>query len=167
MFVTGPNVVKTVTHEEIDFEGLGGARVHNETSGVAHFLGPDEPQALELARTLLGYLPQNNVDLPPRRQRMVDPPVDGATLDALVPDSPKQSYDMHAVIGGIVDADSFTEVHAQFARNIICGFARVEGRSSVGSSRSSPRCWPASSTSMRPTRRRDSSASATRSTSRS
>src|SRR5918992_146223 len=129
MFVTGPNVVKTVTHEEIDFDGLGGARVHNETSGVAHFLSSSEPQALELARTLIGYLPQNNVDLPPRRQEWAGPTVDGSTLDALIPDSPKQSYDMHAVIGGIADGDSFTEVHAHFARNIICGFARVEGRS--------------------------------------
>jgi acetyl-CoA carboxylase carboxyltransferase component len=129
MFVTGPNVVKTVTHEEIDFEGLGGARVHNETSGVAHFLAAGEPQALALARTLIGYLPQNNVDLPPRRAEWSGPRVDGAALDALVPDSPKQSYDMHAVIDGIVDADSFTEVHALFARNIICGLARIEGRS--------------------------------------
>jgi len=128
MFVTGPNVVKTVTHEEIDFEGLGGARIHNETSGVAHFLSPGEPQALELARTLIGYLPQNNVDLAPRQDEW-EAPVDGASLDTLVPDSPKQSYDMHAVIGGIVDAGSFTEVHEHYARNIICGFARVEGRS--------------------------------------
>jgi acetyl-CoA carboxylase carboxyltransferase component len=129
MFVTGPNVVKTVTHEEIDFEGLGGARVHNDTSGVAHFLASGEPQSLELARTLIGYLPQNNVDLPPRRAEWSAPSVEGATLDALIPDSPKQSYDIHTVIGGIADADSFTEVHEHFARNIICGFARVEGRS--------------------------------------
>jgi len=129
MFVTGPNVVKTVTHEEIDFEGLGGARVHNETSGVAHFLSGSEPQALELARTLVGYLPSNNVDGAPRQAVWEDPTVDGATLDALVPDSPKQSYDMHTVIGGIVDAGSFTEVHEHWARNIVCGLARVEGRS--------------------------------------
>ena len=128
MFVTGPNVVKTVTHEEIDFEGLGGARIHNETSGVAHFLSPGEPQALQLARTLIGYLPPNNVDLPPRHDEWSEPGVDGATLDALVPDSPKQSYDMHTVIGGIVDDGSFTEVHAAFARNIVCGLGRVEGR---------------------------------------
>ncbi len=129
MFVTGPNVVKTVTHEEIDFEGLGGARVHNETSGVAHFLSAGEPQALEMARTLIGYLPQNNVDMPPRRADWSEPSVSGAELDALVPDSAKQSYDMHSVIGGITDADSFTEVHAHYARNVICGFARIEGRS--------------------------------------
>jgi acetyl-CoA carboxylase carboxyltransferase component len=129
MFVTGPNVVKTVTHEEIDFEGLGGATVHNERSGVAHFLSDGEPQALDLARTLIGYLPQNNVDLTPRRTEWSPPTVDGETLDTLVPDSAKQSYDMHRVIRGIVDADSFTEVHEHYARNVICGFARVEGRS--------------------------------------
>ncbi|HEX2884403.1 MAG TPA: acyl-CoA carboxylase subunit beta, partial [Candidatus Limnocylindria bacterium] len=128
MFVTGPNVVKTVTHEEIDFEGLGGARVHNETSGVAHFLGAGEPQALQLARTLIGYLPQNNVDPAPRHTDWTEPEVAGDGLDALIPDSPKQSYDMHQVIRGIVDAGSFTEVHAHFARNIVCGLARIEGR---------------------------------------
>ena len=129
MFVTGPNVVKTVTHEEIDFEGLGGARIHNEASGVAQFISSGEPQALDLARRLIGYLPQNNVEVAPRRDEWQAPSVDGAALDALVPDSPKQSYDMHTVIGGIVDAGSFTEVHAAFARNIVCGFGRVEGRS--------------------------------------
>ena len=129
MFVTGPNVVKTVTHEEIDFEGLGGARIHNEMSGVAQFLAPGEPQALELARRIIGYLPQNNIDPAPRLAEWTDPSVDAAALDAVIPDSPKQSYDMHAVIRGIVDGDSFTEVHESFARNIICGFGRVEGRS--------------------------------------
>ena len=129
MFVTGPNVVKTVTHEEIDFEGLGGARVHNEVSGVAHFLAAGEPQALAMARTLVGYLPQNNIDPAPRHDAWDDPRVSGGDLDALIPDSPKQSYDMHAAIGGIVDANSFTEVHEHFARNIICGLGRVEGRS--------------------------------------
>ena len=129
MFVTGPNVVKTVTHEEIDFEGLGGARVHNEMSGVAHFLSLGEPQALQLARAIVGYLPQNNVDVPPRRTEWTDPSIDGAALDGLVPDSPKQSYDIHNAIRGIVDGDSFTEVHEHFARNIVCGLARIEGRS--------------------------------------
>ncbi|MCA1571431.1 MAG: acyl-CoA carboxylase subunit beta [Chloroflexi bacterium] len=129
MFVTGPNVVKTVTHEEIDFEGLGGARIHNEESGVAHFLSAGEPQALQLARTLIGYLPSNNVDEPPRRPDWSEPSLDGPALDTLIPDSAKQSYDMHSVIAGTVDDGSFTEVHAQYARNIICGFGRVEGRS--------------------------------------
>jgi len=129
MFVTGPNVVKTVTHEEIDFDGLGGARVHNEKSGVAHFLSPGEPQAIALGRALLGYLPQNNVELTPRMGEWQPPAVDGAALDAVIPDSPQRSYDMHTVIGGIVDAGSFLEVHAHFARNVICGFGRIEGRS--------------------------------------
>jgi acetyl-CoA carboxylase carboxyltransferase component len=128
MFVTGPNVVKTVTHEEVDFEGLGGARIHNETSGVAHFLSGAEPQALELARTLLSYMPQNNLELASRREA-IEPELGSDALDALIPDSPQRSYDMHEVIRGIVDGGSFLEVHALFARNIICGFARVEGRS--------------------------------------
>ena len=129
MFVTGPNVVKTVTHEEIDFEGLGGARVHNETSGVAHFLAAGETAALALTRRMLGYMPQNNVELTPMMGEWAPPEIDGATLDALIPDSAQRSYDMHRVIGGLIDAGSFTEVHAHFARNIICGFARIEGRS--------------------------------------
>ena len=129
MFVTGPTVVKTVTHEEIDLEGLGGARVHNETSGVAHFLAEGEPQAMDQTRRLLGYMPQNNVDPPPVAAEWKEPEVAGSDLDELVPDSAQRSYDMHRVIAGIVDAGSFTEVHALFARNVICGFARVEGRS--------------------------------------
>jgi acetyl-CoA carboxylase carboxyltransferase component len=129
MFVTGPNVVKTVTHEEIDFEGLGGARVHNETSGVAHFLAEGEPQALVLARRILGYMPQNNVDPPPPTAEWREPEVSATQLDELVPDSAQRSYDMHRAIAGIVDAGSFTEVQALFAKNIIVGFARVEGRS--------------------------------------
>jgi propionyl-CoA carboxylase beta chain len=129
MFVTGPTVVKTVTHEEVDFEGLGGARVHNETSGVAHFLADSEPRALETARRLLSYIPQNNVDLTPMTAEWSPPQVGAQALDALIPDSAQRSYDMHAVIGGIVDGGSFLEVHEHFARNIICGFARVEGRS--------------------------------------
>ncbi|MEX1156844.1 MAG: acyl-CoA carboxylase subunit beta [Chloroflexota bacterium] len=129
MFVTGPNVVKTVTHEEIDFEGLGGARVHNETSGVAHFLAAGEPQALALTRRMLGYLPQNNLDPPPTIAEWSPPEVGPADLDALIPDSSQRSYDMHRVIAGLVDGASFVEVHALFARNIICGFARIEGRS--------------------------------------
>jgi acetyl-CoA carboxylase carboxyltransferase component len=129
MFVTGPTVVKTVTHEEIDFEGLGGARVHNETSGVAHFLAAGEPQAMDLTRRIIGYVPQNNIDAPPIAADWQAPEVSGPDLDELVPDSAQRSYDMHRVIAGVVDAGSFTEVHALFARNIICGLARIEGRS--------------------------------------
>jgi acetyl-CoA carboxylase carboxyltransferase component len=127
MFVTGPNVVKAVTHETIDFEGLGGARVHNEASGVAHFLSAGEPQAFQLARSLLSYMPQNNVD----PVAIAEPrgPAAGVDLDSLIPDSPQRSYDMHDVIGGLVDDGSFLEVHAHYAKNIICGFARIEGRS--------------------------------------
>ncbi|MDP9272686.1 MAG: acyl-CoA carboxylase subunit beta [Chloroflexota bacterium] len=129
MFVTGPTVVKAVTHEEVDLEGLGGARIHNEASGVAQFLGTSEPQAIDLARRLLGYLPQNNVELAPLQIEWTVPSVDGAALDALIPDSAQRSYDMHTAIAGIVDGGSFLEVHALFARNVICGFARIEGRS--------------------------------------
>ncbi len=129
MFVTGPTVVKTVTHEEVDLEGLGGARIHNEISGVAHFLAPSEPAALLLARQLLDYLPQNNVDPGNRKSEWAPPTVGTSEMDSVVPDSAQQSYDMHTVIRGIVDGESFLEVHAAFARNIICGFARIEGRS--------------------------------------
>ena len=129
MFVTGPNVVKTVTHEEIDFEGLGGARIHNETSGVAHFLSPGEPQALELARTLIGYLPPNNIDLPPRRETMVARRASTARRSMRSSRIRRSSpTTCTRSLAGIVDDDSFTEVHAAFARNIICGFGRVEGR---------------------------------------
>jgi propionyl-CoA carboxylase beta chain len=129
MFVTGPNVVKTVTHEEVDFEGLGGARVHNEVSGVAQFLAPSEAASLLLVRQLLGYLPQNNVDPVTRLSEWSTPSTSGDELDTVIPDAANQSYDMRRVIAGIVDGDSFLEVHAGFARNIICGFARIEGRS--------------------------------------
>jgi acetyl-CoA carboxylase carboxyltransferase component len=128
MFVTGPTVVKTVTHEEIDLEGLGGARVHNELSGVAHFLASGEPQALELTRRIVGYLPSNNVDPPPRSGEWQPPDLGGEVLDSLIPDSAQRSYDMHQVVRGVVDAGSFTEVHEHFARNVICGLARIEGR---------------------------------------
>ena len=113
MFVTGPNVVKTVTHEEIDFEGLGGARVHNETSGVAHFLAPGEPQALELARTLIGYLPPNNVDLLAAPTEWSAP---GSTARRSMRSSRTRRSSRTTctpVIGGIVDGGSFTEVHEQ------------------------------------------------------
>jgi propionyl-CoA carboxylase beta chain len=129
MFVTGPNVLKTVTHEEVTFEDLGGATVHNATSGVAHFALPSEAECLLAIRTLLGYLPSNNMDDPPTRES--DDPISGAdeALDAIIPDNPNKAYDMKEVIRHVVDRGSFFEVQEQWARNIIVGFARLAGRS--------------------------------------
>ncbi len=127
MFVTGPDVVKTVTHEIVDFEGLGGAAVHNGTSGVAHFAADNEAECLERVRQLLSYLPANNLDDPPFRptsdpaDRMDD------VLNEIVPDQPTRGYDMLRVIGAIVDDGTFLEVHQAFAQNIVVGFARLGG----------------------------------------
>src|ERR1051326_2478084 len=128
MFVTGPDVVKTVTHEVVDFEGLGGAGVHSITSGVAHFASPDEPACLDEVRRLMSYLPSNNLDDPPLRR--TSDPIDRMddALNDVVPDQPTRSYDMHTVIRSVVDERDFLEVHAQFAPNIIVGFARLGGR---------------------------------------
>ena len=129
MFVTGPDVVKTVTHEVIDFEGLGGASIHSGTSGVAHFAADDEAQCLDQMRRLVGFLPSNNLDDAPRRP--TSDPTDrmDAALDTIVPDQPTRSYDMHSVILGVVDDRDFLEVHGDFAQNIIVGFAHLGGRS--------------------------------------
>ncbi len=129
MFVTGPNVVKTVTHEDVTFETLGGAMTHNATSGVAHFALDGEEQTLLTVRRLMSFLPSNNVDDPPRL-----PPSDPADrmdeeLNTIIPDQPTRGYDMKAVIGHIVDNGDFLEVQEHFARNIIVGFARLNGRS--------------------------------------
>src|SRR5216683_3273014 len=128
MFVTGPSVVKTVTHEEVDFEGLGGADVHGATSGVAHFVHDSERDALAAIRTLLSYLPANNLDDPPLAAS-ADPADrrDEALLD-IVPDSPTTPYDMHDVIRRVVDDGAFLEVHRDFAGNLLVGFARLGGR---------------------------------------
>ncbi len=129
MFVTGPNVVRTVTHEEVDAEFLGGAGTHTTRSGVAHLAAPDEASALAAARQLLGYLPANNLERPPAREPA--DPVDrmDAELDAIVPDAPQAPYDMHQVIGSVVDRDSWLEVQPAWAQNIIVGFARLGGAS--------------------------------------
>jgi acetyl-CoA carboxylase carboxyltransferase component len=129
MFVTGPNVVKTVTHEEVDFEQLGGAAVHNATSGVAHFLAENELACLAEIRRLLSFLPSNNVDDPPLGPKQDHPNRMDESLDALVPDQPSRSYDMQLVIKAVVDQGDFLEVQSQYARNIIVGFARLNGRS--------------------------------------
>jgi len=128
MFVTGPNVVKTVTHEEVDFESLGGADVHGEKSGVAHFVHDSELEALTAIRTLLGYLPSNNLESPP--VQATDDPSDRRDEGLLdvIPDSPHKPYDMHEVIRRVVDAESFFEVQRGYAENLVVGFARLGGR---------------------------------------
>jgi len=129
MFVTGPQVVKTVTHEDVTFEELGGAAVHAERSGVAHFVADGDADGLMLIRRLLGYLPQNNLEDPPRVECMDDPARADAALDTIVPEDPHVPYDMHDVIARVVDGGEFLEVHAAFAPNIVVGFARLGGRS--------------------------------------
>jgi propionyl-CoA carboxylase beta chain len=129
MFVTGPNVVKTVTHEEVDFEQLGGADVHAGTSGVAHFIYDSELECLAAIRTLVSFLPSNNLDGPPHRVS-ADPADrrDEELLD-VVPDNPTKPYDMHEVIRRVVDGGEFLEVHREFGGNLLVGFARLGGRS--------------------------------------
>jgi propionyl-CoA carboxylase beta chain len=127
MFITGPDVVKTVTGEEVDFEELGGATTHAVKSGVAHFTAADEAACLEDARYLLSFLPQNNLDPPPFATPTDPPEREDAELDALVPDNPQKPYDMHDVIRRVIDDGEFLEVHERFATNIVCGFARLAG----------------------------------------
>jgi propionyl-CoA carboxylase beta chain len=129
MFVTGPNVVRTVTHEEVDAEYLGGASTHTTRSGVAHLAAPDEASALAAARQLLGYLPSNNLERAP--SIAINDPIDrmDAALDSIIPDDPQAPYDMHHVIRGVIDRDTWLEVQPGWAQNIIVGFARLGGRS--------------------------------------
>jgi propionyl-CoA carboxylase beta chain len=130
MFITGPDVIKTVTGEDVGFEELGGGRAHNTKSGVAHYLASDEEDAIGYVRALLSYLPSNNLDEPPVQPVQADLELTDADLDldTFVPDSPNQPYDMHEVIGRILDDGDFLEVHPLFAPNILVGFGRVEGR---------------------------------------
>jgi propionyl-CoA carboxylase beta chain len=128
MFVTGPDVLKTVTHEEVSKERLGGAMTHNETSGVAHFAVADDRECLQLVRELLGYLPSNNVDEAPRRETADPVDREDAALDSLVPASPNQPYDMLDLVHAIVDDGAFLEVHRHFAKNILVGFGHLAGR---------------------------------------
>ncbi len=128
MFVTGPDVIRTVTHEDVTKEELGGAMTHNATSGVAHFAVNDDRECLGLIRELLSFLPSNNVDDPPRRAPADDPDRDIEALESIVPASPNQPYDMLDLIHEIADERYFLEVHQHYARNIIVGFARIDGR---------------------------------------
>jgi propionyl-CoA carboxylase beta chain len=131
MFITGPDVIRTVTGEEVGFEELGGARTHNTRSGNAHYMANDEDDALEYVRALLSYLPSNNLSDPPVFDTAVDDAIGDhdAFLDAIIPDSTNQPYDMHQIIEHVLDDGEFLEVQALFAPNIIVGFGRIEGRS--------------------------------------
>jgi propionyl-CoA carboxylase beta chain len=128
MFVTGPDVIKTVTHEEVTKEALGGAMTHNATSGVAHFAVPDDRECLRLIRELLGFLPSNNLDDPPRRATLDPIDRENDALDRLVPDQPNQPYDILDLIHAVVDDGAFLEVHRHFAPNLVVGLARLGGR---------------------------------------
>jgi propionyl-CoA carboxylase beta chain len=139
MFITGPDVIKTVTGEDVGMEELGGAHTHNTKSGVAHYMGHDEDDAIDYVKALLSYLPSNNLEDAPSFEWDLEDTTDQDAvkdpfLDTFIPDSANQPYDMHTVIGHIVDSTEdgspdFLEVHALFAQNILCGFGRIEGRS--------------------------------------
>ncbi len=135
MFITGPDVIKTVTGEDVTMEDLGGARTHNTKSGNAHYMASDEEDALEYAKALLSFLPQNNLEDPPAypESELTDSDLEVSdvdrALDTLIPDSPNQPYDMHTVIESVLDDADFLEVHPMFAPNIVVGFGRVEGHS--------------------------------------
>src|ERR1700674_211604 len=129
MFVTGPDVIKTVTHEDVTKEHLGGAETHNTISGVAHFLAPDDAECLRMIRELVSYIPQNNRDDAPLRS--AQDPIDRAdpALDTLVPADSQVPYDIKDIIHRVVDDGEFLEVHEHWAKNIVVGFARMDGRS--------------------------------------
>ena len=129
MFVTGPDVIRTVTHEEVTKDELGGALTHNMKSGAAHFAVPTDKDCLALLRLLLGYLPGNNLDDPPRVETADPADREDPGLDTLVPESPNQPYDMLDLIRAVADDGEFLEVHRHFARNVVVGFARFGGRS--------------------------------------
>jgi len=131
MFITGPDVIKTVTGEEVDMEELGGARTHNTRTGNSHYLAENEADAIDYVKALLSYLPSNNMDtaphLPPTES--LDTKPSDTALDTLIPDNTNQPYDMKVLIQALVDEGEFLEVHALYAPNIVVGFARIEGES--------------------------------------
>ena len=128
MFVTGPNVVKTVTHEEVTFDDLGGARTHAVKSGVSQFTAENEVEAYEMTRKLVSYIPLNNMDTPPHTEYNKGEK-DLAFLDTFIPDNPNKPYDIKDVIAALIDEDTFFEVHKEYAENIVVGFGRLNGRS--------------------------------------
>jgi propionyl-CoA carboxylase beta chain len=127
MFITGPDVVKTVTHEDVTFDELGGAQIHSTKSGVAHFIAKNDEDCILMIRKLFEYIPLNNLDDPPRKQ--TDDPADreDESLNSIIPDNPNQPYDMKTVITTVMDKGSFFEVHEKYAPNIIVGFGRLDG----------------------------------------
>ncbi len=127
MFVTGPNVIKMVTGEEVSFEELGGADSHSTRSGVAHLMAASDQDCLLMTRRLLGFLPQNNLEEPPRRTPTDPPDRRDVHLNEVVPDDPRKPYDMHEVITMVADEGDFLEIQPRYAQNIICGFARLDG----------------------------------------
>ena len=127
MFVTGPEVVKEVTKENVNSNDLGGATVHNEKSGVAHFVAEDEPDCFILLRRLLSFFPSNNLENPPRIEPQDDPNRQNEELNSVLPSSPHEPYDMHEIIRKIVDNYDFLEVQRHWAKNIIIGLARLDG----------------------------------------
>ena len=128
MFVTGPSVVKTVTHEEVSFEELGGATTHSTKSGVAHFACENEAEALKTVRTLLSFIPQNNLDDPPLLKATDSVERRDEELNSIVPENPNKPYDIKEVIRRVVDHNDFFEVHQNYAQNIVVGFARLNGK---------------------------------------
>ena len=140
MFITGPKVIKSVTHEEVDFESLGGAGVHSTKSGVAHFAADSEEDAFKLTRQLLSYLPGNNAEPPPYISPKDDPYRKDQALNDMVPTDTDEAYDMRQVIERIVDKGSFFPVHLDFAPNALVGFARLHGQA-VGIVANQPKLW--------------------------
>lgn len=138
MFITGPQVIKAVTGEEVSAQALGGAMTHNSVSGVAHFRAADEHHSMDQIRTLISYLPQNNLEKAERLACDLDPNALQASLNAIIPQDPRSPYDMKSLIGQLADPDSFFEVQAYFAQNIITGFIRLNGES-VGVIANQPR----------------------------
>ena len=128
MFVTGPDVIKTVTHEEVSKQELGGAMTHNEKSGVAHFVARDDADCLAMIRELMSFLPSNNLEDPPRRAPTDSPTRRDEGLNTLVPPDPQKPYDIKDAIHSIVDDGYFFEVHEHYAKNLVVGFARLDGR---------------------------------------
>jgi propionyl-CoA carboxylase beta subunit len=128
MFVTGPDVIKTVTHEEVTKQELGGAMTHNEKSGVAHFVSRDDADCLAMIRELLSFLPSNNLEDPPRRASAREGSQRNESLNSIVPDDPQKPYDMKDVIHAVVDDGYFFEVHEHYAKNIVVGLCRIDGR---------------------------------------